>query len=137
MVVCGITVIFLVFGVNIYIMKNRIRKFTEAIEANKFQEVIDEVKSMIEKTIEKSGGEFNEFVNSYIKNPKDIKIEGLINDSDVYDFYLKYRNQIDECLNDINFYDTPPSESGVFGLYEYTIVGTLNAVLEFLRQLSK
>lgn len=116
-------------------MRNKIRKFTEAIEANKFQEVIDEVKSMVEKTIEKSGGEFNEFVKSYIKNPKDVKIEGLINDSDVYDFYLKYRNQIDECLNDINYYDIAPSESGVFGLYEYTIAGTLNAVLEFLRNI--
>ena len=116
-------------------MRNKIRKFTEAIESNKFQEVIDEVKSMVEKTIEKSGGEFTEFVKSYIKNPKDVKIEGLINDSDIYDFYLKYRNQIDECLNDINYYDITPSESGVFGLYEYTITGTLNAGLEFLRNI--
>jgi hypothetical protein len=116
---------------------NRIRKFTEAIESNKFQEVIDEVKKMIENTIEKGGGEFKSFVESYIKNPKEVKIEGLINDSDIYDFYLKYRNQIDECLNDIKFYDTNPSELGTFGLYEYTINGTLSAVLEFVKELSK
>jgi hypothetical protein len=119
-------------------MKNiRIKKFTEAIEANKFQEVIDEVKSLVESTIEKSGGEFKSFIDSYIKDPKNVKIEGLINDSDIYDFYLKYRNQIDECLNDINYYDNPPSEIGAFGLYEYTIISTLNAVLEFLRELAK
>jgi hypothetical protein len=116
---------------------NRIRKFTEAIEANKFQEVIEEVKKMIEKTIEKSGGEFKSFVESFIKDPKEVKIEGFINDSDIYDFYLKYRNQIDECLNDVKFFDKPASETGSFGLYEYTINGTQAAVVEFIKELSK
>lgn len=114
----------------------KIKKFTEAIQANKFQEVIDEIKSLIEKTIEKSGGDFDSFTESFIKTPKDVKIEGLINDSDVYDFYLKYRNQIDECLKDINYYDTPPSELGSFGLYEYTIVGTNSSILEFVKSLT-
>lgn len=113
-------------------MRNRIRKFTEAIESNKFQEVIDEVKSMIEKTIEKSGGELESFVESYIKNPEDVKIEGLINDSDIYDFYLKYRNQVDECLKDIKFYDQTSTDVGAFGLYEYVIKGTTRAIKEFV-----
>ena len=65
----------------------RIRKFTEAIEANKFQEVIDEVKSLIESTIENSGGEFKSFIDSFIKEPNEVKIEGLINESDIFDFY--------------------------------------------------
>ena len=121
----------------IYSSMNRIRKFTEAIEANKFQEVIDEVKKMIEKTIEKSGGEFKSFVESFIKDPKEVKIEGFINDSDIYDFYLKYRKQIDECLNDVKFFDKPASEIGSFGLYEYTINGTQTAVVEFVKELSK
>lgn len=118
----------------------KIKKFTEAIQANKFQEVIDEIKSMIEKTIENSGGEFDSFVQSLTTNPKDVQIEGLINDSDVYDFYLKYRNQIDECLKDIKYYDRIPSELGAFGvfilpngLYEYTLVGTKNCILEFVK----
>jgi hypothetical protein len=119
-------------------MKNiRIRKFTEAIEASKFQEVIDEVKSLIESTIENSGGDFESFIDSFIKEPNEVRIEGLINESDIYDFYLKYRNQIDESLNDINFYDNPPSEIGALGLYEYTIKGTMISVQEFVKQLSK
>lgn len=118
-------------------MKDRIRKFTEAIETNKFSEVIEEVKNLIEKTIEKSGGEFKTFVDSYIKNPNDIKIEGLINDSDIYDFYLKFRNQIDECLNEIKFYDNSPSELGVFGVYEYIIKATQESVNEFVKSLSE
>ena len=120
----------------------RIRKFTEAIEANKFQEVIDEVKSLIESTIENSGGEFKSFINSFMEEPKEgavgsIEIEGLIDESDIYDFYLKYRNQIDECLNDINFYDKPPKDINAFSLYEYTIKGTMFSVQEFVKQLSK
>jgi hypothetical protein len=118
-------------------MRNRIKKFTEALEASKFQEVIDEVKSMIEKTIEKSGGEFKQFVESFLKTPEDVKIEGLINDSDIYDFYLKYRNQIDECLKDIKFYDQTSNDIGAFGLYEYVIKGTNRAIKEFVSSLTE
>lgn len=118
-------------------MKNRIKKFTEALESNKFSEVIEEVKKLIENTIEKSGGEMKTFIDSYLKNTEDIKIEGLINDSDIYDFYLKFRNQIDECLNEIKFYDNSPSELGVFGVYEYIIKATKEAVTEFVKSLSE
>ena len=123
-------------GVNIYNMKTRLRKFTEAIEANKFQEVIDEIKSLIEKTIEKSGGVLDTFIESYIKDPEEVKIEGLINDSDIYDFYLKYRNQIDDCLKDIKFYDRTATEVNAFSLYEYVIKGTNVAVKEFVSSLA-
>ncbi len=88
---------------------------------------------MIEKTIESSGGEFKSFVESFLKSPDDVKIEGLINDSDVYDFYLKWRNDIDESLNDIKFFDENPSESSIFGLYDYLITGTKRAIHEFTR----
>ena len=112
------------------------RKFTtlikEADDASKYTEVTDEVKKMIEKTIEKSGGEFKSFVDSFIKNPEDVKIEGLINDSDIYDFYLKYRNQIDEVLNTIKFYGETPESINVFGLYDFIIKGTQKAIQEFV-----
>lgn len=115
-------------------MNNRIRKFTEAIEVNKFKEAIDEVKKLIEGTIEKSGGEFKQFIDSYIKSPNDVKIEGLIDEKDIFDFYLKYRNQIDECLQNINFYDETP---GVIRLYDYIIKGTQSAILEFVKSFTE
>ena len=90
---------------------------------------------MIEKTIEKSGGEFKSFVDSFIKNPEDIKIEGFINDSDVYDFYLKWRNDIDEILSDLNYFDEVPTENNAFGLYEYVIKGTQKSFLEFVKMI--
>lgn len=108
---------------------------TESINPSKYTEIKDEIKSMIEKTIENSGGEFNSFVDKFIKEPEDIQIEGLINDSDVYSFYLKYRNDIDELLNDLKFFGTTPSESNAIGLYDYLIKGTQKAIQETVKLL--
>lgn len=117
------------------------RKFTtlikEADDASKYTEVTDEIKKMVESTIEKSGGEFKSFLDSFIKNPDDVKIEGLINDSDVYDFYLKYRNQIDEVLNSVKFYGETPESMNVFGLYDFIIKGTQRGVSEFVKMLNE
>ena len=110
---------------------------TNQSNPNKYSEVKDELKSMIEKTIEKSGGEFKSFVESFLKTPEDIKIEGLINESDIYDFYLKWRNDIDEILNDVKFFGETPSDDNVFGLYDYLIKGTERAVQEFVKGLAE
>ena len=100
---------------------------------NKYEEVTEGVKELIEKTIESNGGNFETFVDSYNKSPEDFQIEGLINDSDIYDFYLKYRNEIDELLNDINFFDEIPSDNNSYGLYEYVINGTKRCVDEIVK----
>ena len=89
---------------------------------------------MIEKSIKSDDKEvFNKFIDSYVKSPDDSSIEGLINDADVYDFYLKYRNDIDEVLNGIKYFDDTPSEENVYGVYEYTIKATKKAISEFIR----
>ena len=102
---------------------------------NKYSELKGEVKSMIEKTIEKSGGDFESFKDKFVKSPEDTKIEGFINDSDIYEFYLKFRNDIDELLNSIKYFDEVPSESNTFGLYDYIINGTEKAVIEAVKTL--
>jgi len=104
-------------------------------ESGKYSQIKDEIKSLIESTIDNSGGEFKSFIDSFNKNPDDVKIEGLINDSDIYDFYLKWRNDIDEVLNDVNFFDEIPSEINAFGLYDYTIKGTERCVIEIVKNL--
>jgi hypothetical protein len=110
-------------------------KETDESDSSKFTEIKDEVKSMIEKTIEKSGGELNQFVDSFNKNPEDVKIEGFINDSDIYDFYLKWRNDIDEVLNDVKFFDENPVEINAIGLYDYVIKGTERAFQEVVKMI--
>ena len=107
----------------------------ESDDSSKYIEVIDEIKNLIKNTIDKSGGEFDSFVESFIKNPEEVKIEGLINDSDIYDFYLKWRNDIDEVLNDIKFFDENPVEINAIGLYDYVIKGTERALQEVVKMI--
>lgn len=132
--------------INIYIM---IKKFVQFVNEsddntsmnnvsmdNKYSETKEEVKKMIDNTVQKNGGEIASFIESFIKNPEDVKVEGFINDSDIYDFYLKFRNDVDEILNNIKFYDESPTEVNAFGLYEYTIKGTEKAFMELVKMLN-
>lgn len=112
-------------------------KEVQKVDSSKYTEIKDEIKSMIEKTIEKSGGEFESFVDKFVKEPEDVKIEGLINDSDLYDFYLKFRNDIDEILNDIKFFGNAPSEVNAIGLYDYLIKGTQKSIEEAVKLLAE
>jgi pectate lyase len=108
---------------------------TDASDSSKYTEVVDEVKSLIEKTVEESGGELKSFIKSYTKNPKDVKVRGFINDADIYDFYLKWRNDIDEILNNLKFFDEVPTKNNAFGIYEYAIKGTEKAFLEIVKMI--
>lgn len=116
---------------------NEANEEVQKVDSSKYTEIKDEIKSMIEKTIEKSGGEFASFVDKFVKEPEDVKIEGLINDSDLYDFYLKFRNDIDEILNDIKFFGNAPSEVNANGLYDYLIKGTQKAIEETVKLLAE
>jgi hypothetical protein len=111
------------------------QKIGDESDSSKYVKIKEEITSMIKSTIESSGGEFSSFIDSFNRNPEDVKIEGLINDSDIYDFYLKWRNDIDEILNDINFFDEIPSEMNTFGLYDYIINGTERSVIEIVKTL--
>lgn len=107
----------------------------KTLDNSKYPEVMEEVQKMIENTIQKSGGELNTFIESFEKNPEDVKVEGFINDSDIYDFYLKFRNDVDEILNNLKFYDESPTEVNAFGLYEYVIKGTERAFSEIVKMI--
>jgi hypothetical protein len=98
---------------------------------------ITDVKELITKTVENNNEDFEEFINSFIKYPNETRIEGLINESDIYEFYLKYRNDIDEILNDIKFFDENPSQMGVFSLYEYIIIGTQMTIQEIVKKIKE
>ena len=116
---------------------NEANEEVQKVDSSKYTEIKGEIKSMIEKTIEKSGGEFASFVDKFVKEPEEVKIEGLINDSDLYDFYLKFRNDIDEILNDIKFFGNAPSEVNAIGLYDYMIKGTQKAIEEAVKLLAE
>ena len=107
----------------------------KSMDSDNYTDIIDEVNSMIKKTIEASGGEYKSFLASFIQNSEDVKVDGFINDSDIYEFYLKFRNDIDEILNNIRFFDTPSTELNAYGLYEYVIKGTERAFSEVVKMI--
>ena len=103
---------------------------------DKFLEVKQVIIELIEKSLNTSDiNTFQDFIKAFIKNPEETQIEGLINDADIYEFYLKYRNDVDEILSEINYYDQKPSEMNVFGVYDYIIKSTNKAVSEIVKMI--
>lgn len=80
---------------------------------------------------------FNEFIEAYIKDDSKNKIQGLVNDAEIYEFYLSYRNEIDELLSKINFYDKKPSELNSFSLYDFLVKGTQEGIKEIILQIKE
>ena len=117
-----------------------IKKYFEYIkesqEDGKYQELKDKVVSLIQDTIdeEKQYDSVEEFVDSYMKKG-DVEIRGLIKQDDLYQFYLDWRNDIDEILNNINFFDEIPSKMNSIGLYDYIITGVKKAVKEVVKMI--
>jgi len=73
------------------------------------------------------------FINSYLKEPEKSNMIGFVQDSEIFDFYLKYQNNIDELCNDKNYFDEVPKSNNIFSLYKYIIEGTKFAVIETLK----
>ena len=109
------------------------RKFTvylkESEEVQIDNKLKDELSDMIKKSLNTSDSKtVEDFISAYKKDSEKNQIEGLINNADIYDFYLKYDEDIDEILTKKNFYDKSPKELNVFSLYDYVIAGTKEAV---------
>lgn len=97
--------------------------------SDEYKDLKSELLDLIEKSVNSSDMRVvNEFIDSFLQDDSESVIEGLVNDSDVYEFYLKHTDSIDEILNDGNFFDTSAKEHGVFGLYDYMVYGTRKAV---------
>ena len=119
--------------------KQFINESQEALDSSGFEEIMEDIRKMIEDTIKKSGSTINikDYAKKYLKSPADSEIEGLINDDQIYDFWLKYENEIDELLNKLKFFSESPDELNSLGTYKYIIVSTKRAILEIVRMLAK
>lgn len=107
-----------------------IREAEEAVKkkASGSDDIKADVKEKIESTIKKSGGEYSAFVDKFIKDPESVQIEGLIGDDQIYDFWLKHENDIDELLNSVGFFDQSPVSMNVIGVYKYVVSSARKAV---------
>lgn len=126
-------------------MDNKIKKYLQFIKEADESEIIkkddsnydsikEDIKKKIEETIEKSGGEFKSFIEKFEEQPKSVYIEGLINDSDVYDFYQTHRLVIDELLTKYDYFKKAPEEIGV---YQYVIDSTKEAIELVVKMLAE
>ena len=115
-----------------------IREADQNLDDPTFDSLKEEVRKMIDETIKNSGGDsVSQFAKNYIEKPNDVKIEGLINDDQIYDFWLKYENEIDELLNKIKFFEESPDELNAIGTYKYIIASTNRAILEIVKLLAE
>lgn len=137
-------------------MNKKIEKFstyivekldTEDIESrlgDKYSELKRGLITMIEESLKTSKEDninmidIENFIGDYISSGKDASmIDGIIEDNDVFNFYLKHQSDIDEILNDTKYMDTSPSSNGVFSLYDVIIDGSKQSVLEALKMMKK
>lgn len=107
-------------------------KFINEANENISNEIVSEIRDMIEKTIESSGGNFDDFVKKYIETPDENQIYGFINDADVYDFYLKWSDDIDMTLSEVDFFSKSPMDENINSLYGYVVFGTRSAVSQII-----
>lgn len=106
---------------------------SDELSLDRFPDLKEELTNMINKSLGSDSDKvMSDFIEAFNRSPEDNVIEGLINDSDVYEFYLMWRNDIDDILSAVNFFDEIPSEMKVFSLYEYIIKGTKRAVEEII-----
>ena len=116
------------------------KKFTTII--NESIDIIDlknEIRTKIEKTIENSGVDYTEFLKNYMSESDDsnskTKIDGLISDSDLYEFYMEngvIQQQIDSFLNSIGYFKNTVD---VIGLYDYVVKGVYECILRTVETL--
>jgi 5'-deoxynucleotidase YfbR-like HD superfamily hydrolase len=108
-------------------------------ETNK--DIKEELVKMIQKTIDSDDEEtFKKTLDSVIRNPKEMSIVGLMQDADLYEFYLKYRNALDENLNESGFFNKLQDfqkENNSISLYDFVVKGTLQAVVNILKELNE
>lgn len=124
-----------------------IKKFTsyltealdmQEIEENigdSFTELKQDLLDLINGTLEESDikdvkkEDLNDFMTDYIATGKDAgMIDELIEDNDIFNFYLKHQSDFDELLNDTGYMEQSPQENNVFSLYDVVIDGTKQGI---------
>lgn len=73
-----------------------------------------------------------ELALAYLRDEDKNPIEGFINDSDIYEFYLQYRDDIDDLLSDMRWFDETPSENNIFSIYDFIIISTKKTFREII-----
>ena len=73
------------------------------------------------------------FINDYINDKNKDVLVGLVDNADVFNFYLKFQGNIDEICNDKKYFEKSPESKNIFSLYDFVIDGTTFAVKEIMK----
>jgi pectate lyase len=105
------------------------------------KDIKEDLVKMIQKSVNSDDlGVFTEKLDSIIKDPKESTIEGLMQDADIYEFYLKYRNELDEILATDKFFEKIQDfqkEYNCISLYDFVVKGTLEAVQSLVKSIKE
>ena len=103
-----------------------------------FEELQNELVTIIDNSTNSDDTELKlKTMNSYIDDIE-TTIIGLINDSDVFDFYIKHRNQIDKVLTETNHFEISPTDLGTgTSIYDYIIKSTKVSIQENFKKMIK
>lgn len=116
------------------------KKFLNINEAVKYQSLNDDLMGLIKKSSQIQKLDTGEFIKNWVdensnppkKTEQTVTLEGLIQDADILEFYSKHTSEIDNLLNDIEFFSKIPN---VNGLYQYVINGTKDAIFECISKM--
>jgi len=113
-----------------------ISSFEEKITGN-YKSLKRGILELIDGTISSSElVKYQNFINKYTNEP-DTVVEGFVEDNDIFNFYLKYKGDIDEFLVEKEFFDKSARDNDIFSLYDYVIVGTKLAVQDGMKILQE
>lgn len=102
--------------------------------------IIDKIKETLESTKEATLTiiDVEDFISDYLSSGKEANmINGIIEDNDIFNFYLKYQSDVDEILNDKGYMGESPKKHEVFSLYDVIIDGTKHSIIEILKLIQK
>ena len=94
---------------------------------------------LLDKSIEDTSELVNvqNFMNDYINEPEPGELQEFVEDSDIFNFYLKYQSDCDDICNDNNWFDESPKNKNIFSLYDNVLEGTKFAVVKCMEELEK
>jgi hypothetical protein len=110
-----------------------VNKLNENLNKSEYKNVLDYLNEVLDKHSEKNGIDKSDFIKKYLSDPENNQILGLIESSDIWEFYLSYRNECDSILLENKFYSQ--SRENITGLYDYVIEGTKKSIFYFIKSM--
>jgi len=120
-------------------------KFFEALDdtvGDKISEKYKSLKKGILELLDKQlGDDANElgnvqnFITDFLEENE--TLDEFVENSDIFDFYLKYQSDIDSILDDEGYFDEAPTSNNIYSLYDYVIEGSkfaVNKALEIIKE---